>query len=977
MSVFRLRLSREGEVINGGTAWLVRRDRVLTCLHVLTDSNEPDPTHLEPDDRVEIEVDGEWLELRRLRIDAEADLALLGVRPLEQASLPLADHGPEVHQELSTQGFPVKLASQGVVDLLVKVAGTDRSPALRALALQGVTPIKDQRDFGGLSGAPLLNDAKVVVGVITKATDRLEQLRACEVVRIHALLQAANPRGQRAPYAEQLEKNLRRLPRFLGGNRRAFEHVYVEIRVADERNRCVPEDALFRQPEDRVGPGVHGQRRLRQVLDDEHHRAWLLLGEPGSGKSTLLSQLARELVEERWLPVFMKVSDLAAAQPTAEEAQHEAALRSRALGYHRLLPLIREAVWREEAVFLLDGLDEVPDLDDAADAIAQLQGDCPGCSVIVSSRRSVNAQDCVTGLAELAMCTLSEDAQLDLLSQDVDAALAEDELKALRLQPRTRRMAENPLLLSLLGVVLRQPGAIPPGSNLPRKRASLVGLAMRVLLGRGYRDPVQGQGPPSDGQPHLADPHGAHDALAPLALAVHGQQHADAFTTAQALRALPRISGTRELLEQVRDVTQVLTGCTTGVNFTPALQFAHRSFREYFAACAVADLARAEGALPFIPDSALDAVVAGQIPDAPLNLSSELADVLERAAKAPRQWTEVLALACGLLEEPERVDRFVRCVALCCGVELLHRLIGEAEGVSGDTLKRVLRLEAGANNWKKRREVIEQLPALTRASPEGPADLELVMNLAWTLARSTTNGNDLWFCRELLMKLAWGEIEGDCGERDPEALARDAQRRAERIPFALEGPGGLDWLARREEALALIQRRGWAVDLPGGRFLMGRDPGDEGGFSDEDPQHPVRVTPFTLLRVPVTNAIFELFDPGHAEARPFTDQPDVLEHPVTRVSWYEAAMFAEWLGGRLPTEAEWEYGARGGRQMPYWWGEDSSKLSDHAWWNENNEGRLHAVGAEGHTNAHGLSDMLGNALEWVWDRWSESYEAHD
>src|SRR3954452_8020104 len=115
------------------------------------------------------------------------------------------------------------------------------------------------------------------------------------------------------------------------------------------------------------------------------------------------------------------------------------------------------------------------------------------------------------------------------------------------------------------------------------------------------------------------------------------------------------------------------------------------------------------------------------------------------------------------------------------------------------------------------------------------------------------------------------------------------------------------------------------VAIPGGRVLMGQDDGRD----EERPAHFVTVAPFRIARYQVTNADFATF-------RPFAFDKPAL--PVTSVSWFDAMEYCAWLTGqwgipvRLPTEAEWEFAARGGHaQHLYPWGNELPEAIPGRW----------------------------------------------
>jgi formylglycine-generating enzyme required for sulfatase activity len=103
--------------------------------------------------------------------------------------------------------------------------------------------------------------------------------------------------------------------------------------------------------------------------------------------------------------------------------------------------------------------------------------------------------------------------------------------------------------------------------------------------------------------------------------------------------------------------------------------------------------------------------------------------------------------------------------------------------------------------------------------------------------------------------------------------------------------------------------------------------------------------------------------------------------PITGVSWKDAKAYVAWLSRKsgqaytLPTEAQWEYAARGGQSGRWYFGDDESQLKDHAWYSDNASSTLHPVGSTRlNTHPWGLKDMAGNTWEWVEDCWHGSYK---
>jgi sulfatase modifying factor 1 len=180
---------------------------------------------------------------------------------------------------------------------------------------------------------------------------------------------------------------------------------------------------------------------------------------------------------------------------------------------------------------------------------------------------------------------------------------------------------------------------------------------------------------------------------------------------------------------------------------------------------------------------------------------------------------------------------------------------------------------------------------------------------------------------------------------------------------------------------------------------------DGNGDDDEKPAHEVRMESLFIGKYQVTFQEYDAFCEATGREKPEDRGWGRGRRPVIYVDWYDAVEYCNWLneiwglekvyeinkgkkdpnnkkwlvtinenanGYRLPTEAEWEYAARGGQQSKDFTYAGSNNLDEVGWYGDNSGGKTHPVG-EKKPNELGLYDMSGNVYEWCWDWFDGDY----
>ncbi|MEM7310653.1 MAG: SUMF1/EgtB/PvdO family nonheme iron enzyme [Planctomycetota bacterium] len=678
---------------------------------------------------------------------------------------------------------------------------------------------------------------------------------------------------------------------------------------------------------------------LRELLELHGDRArWMILGDPGSGKTTLLRHLTWELSREtgaRLVPIFVRLRQLVGARggtpwkrilSLVEDEGNEPALPD------RLDELRREG----RLVVMLDGLDEVgrEHIENTRKMLVRLDRELESSALVVTSRRLGYVAPS-KAFREADVLDLDAESQVELLSRCLgdDARpggkSSKDWIDELRADPGLRGFAENPLLLTLVALLLQSGGS--PSSSRSRLYDQVLDL---LLDGKHKHKPTS--------EPVSCKP-AVKSALACIAfqMTAAGETAVEWGGLEQHLARMARLGPEEDAELQTlldwppweKDPSKVLAAVAerTGIlkddspkgarkgSFAASWSFWHRTFQEALTA------------------QRLDRLGLEQALEHAADLSSNL-DL----------WGEPFALLTGRQENVEDADRLLGSL-IEVNEPLGLRALATAQRVSEDMLESTItRLRDREGGDDEDDDESERTWRVYGRIVELVGEPERGLKLLDRLRARTTNGADLYHIDAALAQAE--ELYPD--------RAQTAASLRRRLFEHLPDPSG----ALFEHLPGKSDEPLWRRIEPGD-FRMGSGDDDPGRFGDEQPAHEVRIAaPFELMRVPVTNAMYAAFDRGHR----FTEGRE--SHPVVEVTWYEAVMFSRWMGARLPSEAEWEYACRAGTKTP--WSTGGALTEEQA---NIQRSETTPVGSYA-ASPWELYDMHGNVDEWCQDSWHGSYE---
>ncbi len=744
-------------------------------------------------------------------------------------------------------------------------------------------------------------------------------------------------------YHQQLiqDSDFNSMPVIGKSERQRLENLYVRLKVTAQGDKTLLAER-FRQPQGEKDAGRELQYHdLAPAAAMNAFQRFAVLGGPGMGKTTLfrfiaysVARRALGLARPEEFALKGKTNPLPLYLPLTELGDHDGDLLSCLKGYlarrfpgcQPLVPLLDVLLNEGRCLLLLDSLDEVPSaqLGRVKDSIKGFLNNADWQeNIVLLSCREASWQPAEASLifpAVLQIAELDEAAIGEYLHRWYKA---EESAAALTLKEkichtaRLQALATNSFLLSLIAWLAQR-------DRLPERRVELYLKCTDALLREEHKEAQERQ-TSAFGSDH-ADL--KERILTDIAFAMLERNLLE--ISRNDLRALIlKFLGSEDitderpgtLIDEIHKGSDILRE----TNAARIYEFQHNTFREFFAArklsgelSRIIKLWKAQGgAKPPLEDF--------------INSEKNQHNPLQWISDS--LWTEVNRLAVGLLDHPTPF------LAMLFAKEptLAARCYLDADPEKVDHAV-IRKLWTGGI---ERQERVNMVRSIRENLSEERETLDFIAGIFLT---GETDSEVLYHCDALLRTIGTveaGELRGKMFEYWPE----EQQFSAHQQDFARD--------------------KYWRfAEIKAGEFKMGGN-----GHDWEKPIHPVKLSAFRIGCYPVTVGQYQRFDPGYRQRweQGYGKFIENEKQPVIRVSWFDAYIFSRWVGGRLPTEAQWEYACRAGSDGDY-----AGKLDDMAWYNKNSEDKSHPVG-EKQANAWGLYDMHGNVYDWCQDWYGADY----
>ncbi|MCK6622403.1 MAG: SUMF1/EgtB/PvdO family nonheme iron enzyme [Calditrichaceae bacterium] len=735
--------------------------------------------------------------------------------------------------------------------------------------------------------------------------------------------------------------------------RQRLDNLYVRLQVTAYGDKTAVAEQFRTRKTEKAVPGEIIPHNLPPDMAINAFHRFVVLGPPGMGKTTMfrfiaytVSRLGLGLARPEEFPLEGKSNRVPLYLPLTELSDYggdllgclKNYLNKRFPGCKALTPLLDSLLKNGQCLMLLDSLDEVAaaHLRPVKDNVKGFLNnpDWQGNSVLLSCREGSWKKDgvslafpAVLQIVDLDDAAIGEYLHHWFSAEDSEAALALKE--KICHTPRLKALATNPFLLSLIAWLSQS-------NILPERRVELYVKCTDALLNEEYKEAHDRYS--SDFGPDHADLKAG--VLTDVAFAMMKRNLRE--IPRNELRGIIRESlGSKDaaderpgkLIDEIHRGSAILRETSADHIY----EFQHNTFREYFAA------RKLQAALAALLSQWKQARSQAKLTDF---LSQRPGEMNPLQWATDPLWTEVNRLAVGLLEHPtpalELLFEIDPTLAARCYLD------ADPEKVDHDIIKKL---------WTERIEREERIKIVRSIKESLRDDREVLDFIAGIFLTGETDSEVLCHCDEALRQVGSDEA------------------------FSISRTMFDHWPAERQyktHEAAFKQDKFWqAVEIKGGEFKMGSNED-----ANEKPIHPVKISPFRLGRYTVTAGQYQRFDPDHTKRNKkgyggfFKDD----KQPAINVSWYDAYIFCKWAGGRLPTEAEWEYACRAGTATPFSTGDNLT--TDQANYDGNYPYKNHPKGKylEKTTpvgsyppNAWGLYDMHGNVYEWCQDWYDGKY----